>query len=401
MAPNSVNPDQSNPQYGQSLTGPGSKIIPALMVGDDIAFAGIAMGSSWIWGKIVGNRPGRMKNVVDRVLRSDFRAGHSYAPRENKSKAFLDRYYSNKYPDWSNPEYGQESFPEGRNILPLLAASDDIAAALVVLGLGSLGKRVGKITGNVPGRMKSVIERALKSDFRSGHSYAPRTNLSQRSVLDPREYLFDPSQVFTRLEKIRSKGQLIDRWRSEKLVPRGVDAVRILGQWNINGRKVSLLGFPGRTANWGAGSLKQLFYQSQYGTGGKTAGDWFAFAGWIDKPWAEHGMPKHWFVKGTSSDVESRFGSQIFQAAARHLKTVPWEAGENVVDLDLMQSYAVRMKTLESSAAARGHVSMPHLPSSPPIQGLVNKVLHGNKIMHNIKSATKKAAVMWKILGRM
>jgi hypothetical protein len=58
-----------------------------------------------------------------------------------------------------------------------------------------------------------------------------------------------------------------------------------------------------------------------------------------------------------------------------------------------------RLIAEEVKASALSNVIKKHIEVKPT-QGLVNKVLHEGKIMHNVASKTKKSSRMWKILGR-
>ena len=58
-----------------------------------------------------------------------------------------------------------------------------------------------------------------------------------------------------------------------------------------------------------------------------------------------------------------------------------------------------RLIAEEVKASALSNVVAKHVEVRPT-QGLVNKVLHDNKVMHNVASNTKKSSRMWRILGR-
>jgi hypothetical protein len=57
-----------------------------------------------------------------------------------------------------------------------------------------------------------------------------------------------------------------------------------------------------------------------------------------------------------------------------------------------------RLIAEEVKASALSNVVQKHIEVKPT-QGLVNKVLHEGKIMHNVASKTKKASRMWRIFG--
>ena len=351
----------------------------------------------------------------------------------------------------SNPEYEDEDSGEKKSAVVAASILDDVAYALIIAGAtaaGILGKRIGKIIGNVPGRMKSLVEEALKSDFRSGHSYLPRINQSESFLNSVRRFgrrgaisALIGTALLTGIVKtayahdfVRISGKIPIITKSKQLRTltdyiAGISDTTAISKKNASDilfetavHESDLLRHKRQLITKGRNLVERGVGRSIFMIEPKTAKNLVKWASTrpnmmnlltttsgltakqltsMTRDELARYMMKHDHFSAALARIKyfSAPGKIPSTAEGRSVYWGKWYQGTNNPVNEMKYLRDNRLISKEIKASALSNVIKKHLDVKPT-QGLVNNVLHERKVMHNISSNTKKAASMWQIFGR-
>lgn len=131
-----------------------------------------------------------------------------------------------------------------------------------------------------------------------------KTLLEGHKTVD-KNYEFDPSQIWPKINELKSLGEKLDSNYSDNIAN-----LQVLSTGERAGRKLAEIGYP-------TGDVV-LFYRSAYGTSGKEQGGWFPIPGFINAAEYRFGVPQGWFIK--ANGVDDIYGIKTFQGTADYLK---------------------------------------------------------------------------------
>jgi len=369
-----------------------------------------------------------------------------------------------------NPQYNEEEQSKGNKgekagLFALSLVDDLVIAGIMVGGVAALtiGKKFGKIVGNIPGWAKSQAERFTRSDFRAGFSYFPRVN---KATMFLAETLGRKGIISATLAGSLLFGSVAE---AHNIVPVGKEAAISVRAQKLKGmvehiavesetdpiKRENLTNWLYETSIHESGKLthrRQLITEkykvwdvkakkwktkkrlvergrarSIMGMEPRTAEDLVKWAG--NNPMersilaAESGIAYKKLAAMSSEELSNllmqhdHFAAALSVTKASWIKhqfkaEIPGTIGERAVytarryyagpkQNTYIRQYLQDNREVAAAvkASALSNVIKKHVETKP-VQGLVNNVLHERKIMHNVSSNIKKTSSMWRIFGR-
>ena len=340
-----------------------------------------------------------------------------------------------EYPTRTEADYTTQK--KGYGVM--LALSDDIFFA-AAMGLVALAHgRLNKIIGSRPGRMKSLIEETLKSDFRAGHSYFPRENKSAMMLF--RRYLGNIGKFGSRnvVATVLTGSLLLGTYGTAKagdIIPIGQKVSATVKSEKLRSVTDYVAGLTEKTSQ-NVKNISDLLYRTAIHESGGLRYERSLSGGPERGPfqirpttaknminWSKNYPDVRGILEATSKKPYRELSkitekelsnmllrNDLFSASIARIKymttlrgKVPvgeiedsiawangyWAGKKNLRPLRASQFLKSNNEfAIEESAAYMSNVMKPHTMIPPKTHGLVNDVLHNNKIKHNIASQDK------------
>lgn len=388
-----ANPEAPNKERKQDTIPFGVGLIDDAIIVAFLASAALARAGGRSLTKIIGNAPGRMGSWVEDFLRSDFRAGKSYYPIENKSDQTLygQIRVQDKLKDIPSP-LGNKTNVASVISRDVVDRSSDLKKMFLnfnrkkilsaaIVGSMFLGGRVEAHNLVPVGKNVSVVQasKALRqlTDYTSGLYEKGSTKVKNASDILYETAIHESQLLKHRRQVVRDGRKLVERGVARSIWMVEPRTAKDIVFWaSKHPRAMNLL-----TTSSGLTS-KELTRMSR---------DQLAqYLVQHDHLAASIALLKYDLAPGdipSTKEARAAYWSKYYQGKSNPVKEQKYLSDN-------------RLMAEEVKAASLSGVMKRHIKPSQPTQGLVNKVLHESKVQHSISSSVKKLSSLYRFMGR-